>query len=196
MKIPTAKVPTIIAVIGLIIMASGLSLIAWALLLPAHTPFSSPLETPTVPPPYDPFPDWIICWHGRGFDEGAYEFLVAYPEAKARSSEQIQLTNPLKRPWLDNDPNGTDAGNDSLKMCYFEGAWYGGAEPWESALFPRASHLRIINDRLQVCDDFCDNETNWSTLAESGEPDPPLLTLLSKPVQGGTHILSYFRTDN
>ena len=188
MKAGSVRISTIVAV-------SGLLLIAWAIYSLTNASLNGPpFETAGVSSGYDPFPDWIICWHGRGFDEGNYEFLIAYPEEEARGEEPISLTAPHERPWLDTDPEGTDAGNDSLKMCYFEGFWYGGEEPWESALFPSASHLRIVNDRLQVCDNFCDDETKWSTIAAGGEPPAPIISLLNKPVQGGVHISSYLRT--
>jgi hypothetical protein len=141
-------------------------------------------STATIPPQliatatpvlYD---GWVICWHGRD----GYEYLIAYPEADARQGVNLNfnLTNAQGRQ--------VEVANDSLKMCYVNGEWYGYPDPNE--WFPKVSYLKLTGKEILVCFDSpgCQGG-QWTIRPEKYYPwDAPEL---ESPKETGIHIMSY-----
>jgi hypothetical protein len=124
---------------------------------------------------------WIVCWHGRA----GHEFLVAYPEAEARNG--IDLAGKVARkPW---DGQNEDLSNDSLKMCYYDGDWYGSPNP---AWFPSASFLQFQEGTFLVCEHSPGCEGNQWQMSP-GVPAPMQIDdMVPEVPQGGTQMLTYW----
>ncbi|MFN8414180.1 MAG: hypothetical protein U0Z26_17500 [Anaerolineales bacterium] len=141
-------------------------------------PISTPLLQPTTASIDTLYNDWVICWHGRD----GYEYLIAYPENEAAQgiSLNFNLTNAQGR--------SIEVANDSLKMCYVRGEWYGYPDP--SPWFPAVSYFQLLDGEVLVCSDSpgCKG-SQWTMLPEnyfpSNAPD------LQAPNETGIHIIVY-----
>lgn len=155
-----------------------------AIPIPASRP---PTSVPVLPPTptaasYATYSGWIICWHGRS----NHEYLIAYPEASVRRG--INLTTPMIRPW---DGNSDDLTNDSLKMCQVDGTWYG--DPLLQ-YFPFASHLRLEEDQMLVCENAPGCRGQQWTLKPSDPPSPVIVSLLRPPTGNAVQVLGYIES--
>jgi hypothetical protein len=138
------------------------------------TPTNANLLIATTDAVYD---GWVICWHGSN----GYEYLIGYPEDQARQGISLvfDLTNAQGQQ--------ADVANDSLKMCYVNGEWYGRPDP--NDWFPNVSYLKLLDTEIQVCSDTLCQENQWSLLSEDYFPwNAPQLQV---PTQTGISIISY-----
>jgi hypothetical protein len=164
--------------------------------IPTSTPVSSPQNQQQVPPVVQPttsisqptsapvnsspvkYDGWVICWHGRD----GYEYLIAYPESDAKQgiNLNIKLTNAQGRQL--------EVANDSLKMCYVDGEWYGYPDPNE--WFPKVSYLKLLDKEILVCSDSpgCQG-SQWTIRPEKYFPwNAPEL---QAPKEAGIHIIAF-----
>jgi hypothetical protein len=121
---------------------------------------------------------WVICWHGRD----GYEYLIAYPESDVKQGVNLnyQLTNAQGRQL--------ELANDSLKMCYADGEWYGYPDP--SPWFPSVSYMKLQDREILVCSDSpsCQG-SQYTMLPEKYFPwNAPEL---QAPTGTGVHVISY-----
>jgi hypothetical protein len=124
---------------------------------------------------------WIVCWHGsRG-----YELLVAYPEAEVRKG--IELTVPVKGP---SDNQLMDVTNDSLKMCLFDGVWYGEDTLFPS-WFPNVSYLRLEDNKFLLCADTPGCAGQRWIMSPSAPAPPEIQGLLIPPAGNESQVLGY-----
>lgn len=127
------------------------------------------------------FADWVVCWHGRS----GYELLIAYSEVEARNG--IDLAGKVTRkPW---DGQDEDLANDSLKMCYYRGEWYGSPNPpW----FPSVSYMQLQEDKFLVCEHSPGCGGNqWQLLPGASSP-MQINDLVTEPPQTGIQLLTYW----
>lgn len=148
---------------------------------PTYTPSSTLTSTPLG------YEGWVICWHGTD----GHEVLVAYPESNARNG--IELILQLERPW---SGDFADLANDSLKMCFANGIWYGGIDtnsdpPW----YPQVSYLQLREDHILVCEDTpgC-NGQQWM-MASTGSPPFGIESLLRQPTSNEIQTLGFISSD-
>jgi hypothetical protein len=128
--------------------------------------------------PDDPFPGWVICRHGRS----DREFLVAYPEAEARNG--IDLNGKISfNPWYEREE---DLANDSLKMCYYKGDWYGSSN---LAWFPTVSYLQLLENQMVVCEHSDCVGDSWPMLPGAAS-DVQIGGYV--PKQPGIHLLDHW----
>lgn len=136
-------------------------------------------DTPTPKmSPNKQYNGWIICWHGRD----GYEYLIAYPEndAKQGVSLNFNLTNA--------QGHQVEVANDSLKMCYVNGEWYGYPDP--SPWFPTVSYIKLLDNKILVCSDSPDCKGDqWTMLPEKYFPGNA--PELQEPNEAGIHIIAY-----
>jgi hypothetical protein len=126
---------------------------------PQTLPFTK--TSPLLPlPTASKYPGWLICWHGKTNQE----FLVAYSEADLRHG--IDLPGEM---------------NDSLKMCLFDGNWYGSPS---GSHFPTVSDLRLDANQIVVYEHGGQAGRQW-VLTPSGLPPSVILELLQKPTKAG-----------
>jgi hypothetical protein len=121
---------------------------------------------------------WVICWHGRD----SYEYLIAYPQSQAEQgiNLNIGLTNAQGQK--------IEVPNDSLKMCYVDGEWYGYPDPNE--WFPKVSYFKLIDKEILVCSDSPNCQGEQHTIYAQGyyawnAPE------LQAPKEAGIHIIDY-----
>lgn len=90
----------------------------------------------------------------------------------------------LPQPW----GGGTEyLPNDSLKMCLYNGIWYGEqSTPW----FPYASYIIWQNNEFLVCQDSPSCSGNTWTM-KGGENPPYTQDLLKQPSASQIEILGY-----
>jgi hypothetical protein len=124
------------------------------------------------------FDNWVICWHGRD----GYEYLIAYPQSQAEQGINLNfnLTNA--------QGHQVEVANDSLKMCYVNGEWYGYPDPNE--WFPSVSYFQLSGNEILVCSDSPGCKGNqWTILPEKYYPwNAPEL---ESPKESGVHIIAY-----
>ncbi len=133
--------------------------------------------TPTVSSTVK-YSGWVICWHGRD----GYEYLIAYPESDVKQGVSLnyQLTNAQGRQL--------ELANDSLKMCYVDGEWYGYPDP--SPWFASVSYMQLLDKEILVCSDSpgCQGK-QYTLLPEKyfpwNAPD------LQAPNGTGVHVIDY-----
>ncbi len=137
---------------------------------------SRPSESDDIPPT-SLYEGWVICWHGRD----GYEYLIAYPENEVRQglSLNFNLTNVQGQQL--------ELANDSLKMCFLNGEWYGRSDnPW----FPTVSYLSLSESGFLVCSDSpgCKGD-QWTMQPENyypgGAPD------IQEPVSTDIHVITF-----
>lgn len=126
----------------------------------------------------DEFDGWVMCWHGRD----GYEYLIGYPESDVKQGVNLNfnLTNAQGR--------NIEVANDSLKMCYVNGEWYGYPDPNE--WFPSVSYLKLQDGEFLVCSDSpgCQGK-QWKLRPEKYFPwNSPEL---QAPKESGIHIIAY-----
>jgi hypothetical protein len=96
----------------------------------------------------------------------------------------LNLSILLQQPW----GGGAEyLPNDSLKMCLYNGVWYGEqTTPW----FPYVSYIELNNDEFLVCQDSpsCSGDT-W-TMKRSDNP-PYMQALLQQPSGSDIQVLGY-----
>jgi hypothetical protein len=121
---------------------------------------------------------WVICWHGRD----GYEYLIAYPEndVKQGISLNYQLTNAQGRQL--------ELANDSLKMCYVDGEWYGYPDP--NPWFPSVSYMQLLDREILVCSDSPGCQGNQSKLFPE-KYFPWNAPELQAPNGTGVHVIAY-----
>jgi hypothetical protein len=152
----------------------------------------SPSISPQAPTSNSNSSDWLICWHGKpvGPNKVGYEYLIAYPPATFQGG--LNLTMELSiRPGEKPDT----LANDSLKMCYLRGQWYGGNEssrPW----FPHASYLKVQQGSILLYDDVSGQGKPWEIVPSLEKPSPSI-TSLTKELSGSeVQVLKSRETDS
>lgn len=151
------------------------------------------MTTPEIIPPQDTS-EWIICWHGTGFErvensEGepiGHEVLIAYP--KPLLVDGLNLEFEIFAEWA--GQNGTIAKN-SLKMCQVDGIWYG--ENWLD-WFPNVVSLQLNNGNLRVCSEGpgCSG-ISWDLLP-SNSPGPVIEHI--SPTGQTVQVVGYIWSEN
>jgi hypothetical protein len=153
-----------------------------------------PQISPTVTSPVSTskISDWLICWHGKalGPDKGGYEYLIAYPPNTFQRGLDLSVKLSIA-PGVELDT----LANDSLKMCYLKGKWYGGNQdsmPW----FPRASYLKVEQDRILLYDDVSAQGDPW-IMKPGISPSPSITSLLKEPSDSkGIQVLKSRKTNS
>lgn len=121
---------------------------------------------------------WVICWHGRD----GYEYLIAYPESDAKQgiSLDYKLTNAQGRQL--------ELANDSLKMCYANGEWYGYPDP--NPWFPNVSYIKLLDREILACSTSPNCQgSQYKLLPENYFPSNA--PELKAPTEIGVHVVSY-----
>lgn len=121
---------------------------------------------------------WVICWHGRD----GYEYLIAYPESDVKQGVNLnyKLTNAQGRQL--------ELANDSLKMCYVDGEWYGYPDP--SPWFPSVSYMKLLDGEILVCSDSPGCQGNQFTMLPE-KYFPWNAPELQAPKETGVHVIAY-----
>ena len=120
---------------------------------------------------------WVICWHGRD----GYEYLIAYPENEAKQGLSLVFN------LINAQGDEIQVVNDSLKMCYLNGEWFGRPDPNE--YFPTVSYLRLLDQAILVCSESPCQVAQWTLLPE--KYDAWNAPELEEPIEAGVHILAY-----
>ncbi len=148
----------------------------------------TPVEVnPTAAPQIQPttisndaikYDGWVICWHGRD----GYEYLIAYPESDVKQGVNLnyKLTNAQGRQL--------ELANDSLKMCYVDGKWYGYPDP--SPWFPSVSYMKLLDGGILVCSDSPGCQGNQFTMLPE-KYFPWNAPELQAPKETGVHVIAY-----
>jgi hypothetical protein len=153
---------------------------------------SPPVSQTTSPTSTLNSSDWLVCWHGKavGPDKGGYEYMIAYPPNTFQSGLDLSARLAI-------EPGGKldTLANDSLKMCYLKGKWYGGDKgsmPW----FPHASYLKVEQDRILLYDDVSAQGASW-TMRPVEPPSLATISLLDSPSDGkGIQVLKFRKTNS
>ncbi|MBL8100781.1 MAG: hypothetical protein JNK81_16485 [Anaerolineales bacterium] len=140
--------------------------------IPTPQPTSTPIK----------FVGWVICWHGKD----GYEYLIAYPEndVKQGISLNYRLTNAQGREL--------ELANDSLKMCYVDGEWYGYPDP--SPWFAGVSYMQLQDRKILVCSDSPGCQGNRHELFPE-KYYPANSPNLQAPNGTGVHVITYKSTN-
>ncbi|MDP1615023.1 MAG: hypothetical protein Q8L68_04430 [Methylococcales bacterium] len=182
---------------SLLVMGIGLYVIPSLAVTPSTPPTAIPqsiisaTETPRVNPTSQAvqpvatstkapikYDGWVMCWHGRD----GYEYLIAYPESDVKQGVNLNfnLTNAQGR--------NIEVANDSLKMCYVNGEWYGYPDP--NPWFPAVSHFKLLDREILVCSNSPGCQGNQSTMLPE-KYYPWNCPELQAPKETGIHIVAY-----
>jgi hypothetical protein len=147
--------------------------------IPVPVITSTPISTATSQSSSnDQYDGWVICWHGRD----GYEYLIAYPESDAKQGINLNFN------LINAQGRQVEIANDSLKMCYVSGEWYGYPDP--NPWFPTVSYLQLLDKQILVCSDSpgCQGH-QWTMLPQKYFPwNAPAL---QPPTGTGIQIIAY-----
>jgi hypothetical protein len=154
----------------------------------------SPSPTSAKPSPGNPLSstDWLVCWHGKqiGPERIGYEYLIAYPPGIFQGGLDLGIElaiEPGKKP--------DTIANDSLKMCYLKGQWYGGngsSKPW----FPNASYLEVKQGQILLSTNVFGQGESW-TITPGSAPPSSIMSLYKEPSgDKRVYVLNSRKTDS
>lgn len=120
---------------------------------------------------------WVLCWHGKF----QHEYIIAYPEEQLAGGMALDMM--MKKPW---DNQNEYLANDSLKMCYYDGAWLGVNYPvW----YPYVSFMQLDSNSFTMCENGPTCQGKKWTLTGSEMPPIAIQELLRQPSGAGIQLL-------